>query len=161
MAPNDNRFSRKIMRFSFFIMNFGLQDTKPPPCPLHLTKIMRFSLYSLFCEKLHFSNNRDNHGAIIAISWFALRLSTALCSLYGLCPLYGALLPLQPSVSSTPLCPLYSPLLTILPCILSVGLCFHNSPLSPLQLSVPSIAPCPLYGPMSLYRYLSPLYVYL
>jgi hypothetical protein len=22
----------------FFIMYFGLQDTKPPPCPLHLTK---------------------------------------------------------------------------------------------------------------------------
>jgi hypothetical protein len=133
-------------------MNFGLQDTKPPPCPLHLTKIMRFSLYSLFCEKLHFSNNRDNHGAIIAISWFALRLSMALCSLYGLCPLYGALLPLQPSVSSTPLCPLYSHLLTILPCILSVGLCFLCPLYIPLGSFSPSTILCNLYGPLSFLR---------
>ncbi len=31
---SEGRINVKI----FFIMYFGLQDTKPPPCPLHLTK---------------------------------------------------------------------------------------------------------------------------
>ncbi len=34
----------------FFIMYFGLQDTKPPPCPLHLTKRGG----SIHCSKLYF-----------------------------------------------------------------------------------------------------------
>ncbi len=30
--------TKDVKNFLFFIMYFGLQDTKPPPCPLHLTK---------------------------------------------------------------------------------------------------------------------------
>jgi hypothetical protein len=33
----------------FFIMYFGLQDTKPPPCPLHLTK----QGGSIHCSRLY------------------------------------------------------------------------------------------------------------
>jgi hypothetical protein len=34
---------------AFFIMYFGLQDTKPPPCPLHLTE----QGGSIHCSKLY------------------------------------------------------------------------------------------------------------
>jgi hypothetical protein len=37
-------------KFLFFIMYFGLQDTKPPPCPLHLTE----QGGSIHCSKLYF-----------------------------------------------------------------------------------------------------------
>jgi hypothetical protein len=53
-----------------------------------------------------------------------------------ICPLWGPLSSLRPSVSSTALCPLY-------------GLLFPLGPLSPLRSSVPSTALCPLYGPLS------------
>jgi hypothetical protein len=56
--------------------------------------------------------------------------STALFPSKTICPLWGPLSSLRPSVSSTALCPLY-------------GL------LVPLRPSVPSTALCPLYGPLS------------
>ncbi len=34
MVTNENIYFENF----FYIMYFGLQDTKPPPCPLHLTK---------------------------------------------------------------------------------------------------------------------------
>jgi hypothetical protein len=45
-------------------------------------------------------------------------LSTALCSLYGLCPLYDPLSSLWPAVPSTALCPFY--------CTLCLALCLLN-----------------------------------
>jgi hypothetical protein len=45
----------------------------------------------------------------------------------ALCPLYGPLFPLRPSVPSTALCPLYSPL------SLSTAFCPLYDPLSPLK----------------------------
>ncbi len=32
------QLSLNPLGYLFFMMYFGLQDTKPPPCPLHLTK---------------------------------------------------------------------------------------------------------------------------
>jgi hypothetical protein len=54
-----------------------------------------------------------------------------------ICPLWGPLSSLRPSVFSTALCPLYGPL-------------------SPLRHSVPSTSLCPLYGPLSPLRHSVP-----
>ncbi len=54
-------------QFSFFIMYFGLQDTKPPPCPLHLTKQggsihwSRFYLYTVYKLVLYISETITMH----------------------------------------------------------------------------------------------------
>jgi hypothetical protein len=61
----------------------------------------------------------------------------------ALCPLYGPLSPLRPSVPSTTLCPLYSHLFPLRPSVPSTALCPLYGPLSP------STALCPLYGPLS------------
>jgi hypothetical protein len=110
---------------------------------------MRLLRLSLFREKLNFNDNRDYREAIIAISRFTLSLErlshllpTPLSS--ALCPLYGPLSPVRPSVPSTTL-------------YLSTTLCTLYCPMSPLRPSALSTTLCPLYGPLSPLRFLSPL----
>jgi hypothetical protein len=56
----------------------------------------------------------------------------------ALCPLYGPLFPLQPSVPSMALCSLYSPLSPLRPSVPSTVLYPFYGPLSPLRSSIPS-----------------------
>ncbi len=44
----------KFQLIFFFIRYFGLQDTKPPPCPLHLTEQGgSIRCLKLYCHTLH------------------------------------------------------------------------------------------------------------
>jgi hypothetical protein len=65
-----------IILGTFFIMYFGLQDTKPPPCPLRLTKQggsihwSRFYLYTV-CKLVSFqvllyicASSYEKHGSL-------------------------------------------------------------------------------------------------
>jgi hypothetical protein len=64
--------------------------------------------------------------------------STALFPSMNICPLWGPLSSLWPSVSSTTLCPLYGLLFPLRPSVPSTALCPLYGPLSPLWPSVPS-----------------------
>jgi hypothetical protein len=112
---------------------------------------------------------------------------TALCPLYGLCPLSGPLSPLRPTVPFTALCPLYSPLFSCGLCSLfdllsplqslshlqpsvsfvasplwssvsCTGLCTLSWPLFPLQTYIPHLALCFHYKRLPPLRPLYPLY---
>jgi hypothetical protein len=107
-----------------------------------------------FAKKLNLGDNRDSHGALIAIRRLTLG------------PFYGTLwlCPLRPIVPYKALCPLYS-LLSLLytiygPLSPSTMRCTLYGPLFPLRPYVPSRALCPLYGTLPPLRPLSPRLIY-
>jgi hypothetical protein len=102
---------------------------------IFFAKNMRLSIYTLFCKKLNFSDNHNNHEVIIDLSMVA-------------CPLYGALPPLRPSIHSMASCFLNSPLSPRQPSVLSTALCLLYSHMSTLHPYLLSMAFCSLFSPL-------------
>jgi hypothetical protein len=87
---------------------------------------------------------------------------TALCPLYGLLPplqpsiplpmvlypLYSLLSPFRPSVTSKAIFLLYGPLSPLVPSVICMVICLLCGLLSPLRPFVSSTANCPLFGPL-------------